>query len=109
MRPSHGSAWATAGANRRPARIRSHFMSPSVTAPPRFANGRGEKRKGGAGRSDPGRAPQETPMRPLPSTTPDPAAFRSASPFETPAPGAVEFDDRTLLSLLMARTMAQRD
>ena len=48
-------------------------------------------------------------MRPLPSTTPDPAAFRSASPFETPAHGAVEFDDRTLLSLLMARTMAQRD
>jgi DNA repair protein RadC len=48
-------------------------------------------------------------MRPLSSSPPDPSAFPPASAFEISAHDAAEFDDTTLLSLLMARTMVAGD
>jgi len=48
-------------------------------------------------------------MRPLPSSTPQPSDRRSASLFDLPGALQPELDDASLLSLLMTRTLPQRD
>lgn len=48
-------------------------------------------------------------MRPLPSSTPQPSDRLSASLFDLPGALQPELDDASLLSLLMTRTLPQRD
>ncbi|MDO9608418.1 MAG: DNA repair protein RadC [Brevundimonas sp.] len=48
-------------------------------------------------------------MRPLPSSTPQPSDRLSASLFDLPGARQPELDDASLLSLLMTRTLPQRD
>ena len=48
-------------------------------------------------------------MRPLPSSTPQPSDRLSASLFDLPGALQPELDDATLISLLMTRTLPQRD
>ena len=48
-------------------------------------------------------------MRPLPSLMPNPSDQLSTGQFDAPCGRDQEFDDATLLSLLMTRTMAHRE
>lgn len=73
------------------------------------ANGRRRKKEGRGRPPRSGARNQEPEMRPLPSSTPKSSGRPSAPLFDPPHGGDQEFDDATLLSLLMTRTMAQRD
>lgn len=86
------------------------FHGPSLRPSLPVANGRWRE-KGRAGAAAPigGEQPRSPAMRPLPSSTPSPLDRRPADLFGLPPGLEQEMDDATLLSLLMTRTMLERD